>query len=124
MMRMDKPSDVHFAALAKYLKHHAATVRVHAIRALGAFGADAAAYVPNLVDCLNDQDTTVAGWAILALKAVGSDAKAAVPDLEKLAAGKNATLKSMAEDAIAAITKKTPKAKPAAVVPKNRDAGQ
>jgi HEAT repeat protein len=56
-------------------------LRIAAIQALGSFGREAAAAVPQLVRALRDKDSRVRWFAAEALGLIGPDAKAGVPAL-------------------------------------------
>jgi HEAT repeat protein len=81
----DKVTEEHLLVIAKYLRHPNAATRVHAARALGTIGPKAKSRVSDLIEALDDKDTSVVSWACIALGMIGNDAKAAIPKLEKLA---------------------------------------
>ncbi len=59
-------------------------LRIVAIQAISAFGANAASAVPDLVEALKDSDADVRRFAAMALGLTGPPASAAVPDLVAL----------------------------------------
>ncbi|HEX4149354.1 MAG TPA: HEAT repeat domain-containing protein, partial [Pirellulales bacterium] len=78
-------------------------LRWHVARALGSFGANAAAAVPKLTDCLTDSSGLVRAYAAYALGRIGSDSTSAIPALVTALEDSDPTVRRMVVKAIVAI---------------------
>jgi HEAT repeat protein len=107
IMRIEnKVTEEHMLVIAKYLKHKSAAVRVHACRGLATIGRDGKSRVPDLIDALDDIDSSVVSWACITLGMIGNPASAAVPKLEKLKNHADPSVRDNARKAIDAISEK------------------
>lgn len=79
------PSNVTVTSLIADLKRSGPDGQLSAVRALGWFGPAAAAAVPDLIEALDNGQSTVRKEAIMALGKIGPDAKSAVPALKAIA---------------------------------------
>jgi HEAT repeat protein len=100
-MRMDKVSEQHLAAIAKFLKNEEPTVRAHVGRALGTVGPDAKSRLPELIEALQvEDDPSTIYWTVFAMVQLGDPAPRAIKALEDLQKHKNPHISQMASDAI------------------------
>jgi HEAT repeat protein len=100
-MRMDKVSEPHLAAIAKFLKNEEPTVRAHVGRALGTVGAEARSRLPELIEALQaEDDPSTIYWIVFAMVQLGEPAPRAIKALEDLQKNKNPHISQMASDAI------------------------
>jgi hypothetical protein len=100
------------ASILATLKTEPETSRADDLRAVGAFGSDAAAATPQLIDALgsnNSEKQQAAAWAI---SQIGAGAKSAVPALIHVLATANPRTRSMAAVALASIGKNSESAIP------------
>jgi len=110
LMRMDKPSEQHLDAIAKFLKNTDANLRTNAARALGSIGREAKTQVSELLRASNvEQDLTTLFWMIDSLGHIGQGALPAVPELKTFLTHKEPAIKEAAAWAIREIEGKPAK---------------
>lgn len=113
LMRIDKVSDQHLAAIAKLLKSPEATVRSHVGRALGTVGPEAKSRISELVDALQDeQEPMPIYWIVWAMVQMGDPAPRAIKALEQLMSHREASVRNMAREALALLNGRTAPADP------------
>jgi HEAT repeat protein len=98
--------------LREALQDHDLEVRIIAETVMGAFGAEAKAAVPALIDNLNHKYSMVRWNAAYALGTIGPDAEAAVPALTERLKDENANVRGFAASALDSIRKKAKAAIP------------
>lgn len=101
VMRMEKPSELHLGAIARYLKNPEAQARSHAARALGTLGRESKGQVTELANAAaSEQDDITLYWMLWALGRMEEAAKAAVPTLMQLQQHKEPAIRQAATDAL------------------------
>jgi HEAT repeat protein len=103
IMRIEKVSEQHLLAIAKYLRSPKLETRIHAARAFDTIGPEAKSRIEDLVDALSDKDPMMLYWTCEALGRMGSLAQKAIPVLQKLLSHPNDGVKAAAKSAITAI---------------------
>ena len=100
-MRMEKVSDEHLAAIAKYLKNDEISVRAHVGRALGTIGRDARSRLPELIDALQvEQEPEAIYWIVWAIMNVEGATPRAMSAVSQLLQHKDKEVRKMAEIAL------------------------
>jgi vesicle coat complex subunit len=84
-----------------------ASLRLHAVRALGERGSEGAVVVPALAEALKDEDAFVRRDAALALGKLGPEARQAVPGLLAALRDKKPAVRKAAAEALKTIDPET-----------------